>query len=117
MCREPLWCSFPSSLRLGAARFSKTRTRRIQGLQRKRGGGGVFPLLRQRNLIIGCAGDARGVQGAVLGKSYDLSTHIDRARLPVISAERRESSHVAELPKKREAHMVCADAANVFAVR
>ena len=53
----------------------------------------------------------------VFRKSYDLSTVIDRARLPVISAERRESAHVEELPKKRATLKVCAEAANVFAVR
>jgi hypothetical protein len=63
------------------------------------------------------AGRARGVQGAVFRKSYDLSTVIDRAGLPVISAERRESAHVEELPKKRATRKVCAEAANVFAVR
>src|ERR1700722_3401234 len=89
----------------------------IETHQRKRFGGAVFPHHRQRNLIIGCAGLARVVPGAVFRKSYDLSTDIDRARLPVISAERRESSHVPELPKKRATRMVCADAANVFAVR
>jgi hypothetical protein len=46
-----------------------------------------------------------------------LSAVIDRAGLPVISAERRESAHVEVLPKKRETHTVCAEAANVLAVR
>jgi len=46
-----------------------------------------------------------------------LSTVIDRARLPVIPAERREGAHVEELPKKWEPSFVCAEAANVFPVR
>src|SRR5262249_48366171 len=38
------------------------------------------------------------------------------ARLPVISAERRESAHMEELPNKRAARMVRVEATNVFAV-
>src|ERR1700723_654702 len=89
----------------------------IETHQWKSFGGAFFPYHRQRNPIIGCAGRARGVQGAVLRESYDLSTVIDRARLPVISAERRESAHLGESLKNRATRMVCAEAANVFAVR
>jgi hypothetical protein len=46
-----------------------------------------------------------------------LSTRVNRARLPVISAERGERAHVAELPKKRATGCVCAEGANVFTVR
>src|SRR5579863_5047532 len=42
---------------------------------------------------------------------------VDPARLPVVSAERRESDHVGELPKKRATRKVGAESANVFAVR
>jgi hypothetical protein len=46
-----------------------------------------------------------------------LSTVVDRARLPVISTERRESAHLESLPKKRATRKVVAEVANVFAVR
>jgi hypothetical protein len=46
-----------------------------------------------------------------------LSVVIDRARLPVISAERGESAHAAVSPKKRATRKSCAKGANVFAVR
>ena len=85
--------------------------------QRKRFGGAFFPQHRQCNPIISCVRRACGVHGTVFRKSYDSSTVIDRARLPVISAERRESAHLEELPKKRATRKVCAEAANVFAVR
>src|ERR1700674_2412472 len=85
--------------------------------RRKSLGFAVFPQHWQLNPIISRARRARGVRDTVFRKSYDLSTVIDRARLPVISAERRESSHVEELPKKRATRKVCAEAANVFAVR
>ena len=42
---------------------------------------------------------------------------IHGAGLPVISAERRESAHVAVSPKKRTTRKMCAESANVFAVR
>src|SRR6202043_1368545 len=87
------------------------------GTRRQSSGFTVFPQHRQLNPIISCARQACGVHGTVFRKSYDLSTVIDRARLPVISAERRESAHVEELPKKRATRKVCAEAANVFAVR
>src|SRR5580704_12615136 len=77
----------------------------------------LFPQHRQLNPIISCPRRACGVHDAVFRKSYDLSTVIDRARLPVIPAERREGAHVGKLPKKREASVVCAEAANVFPVR
>src|SRR5580692_8387990 len=53
----------------------------------------------------------------VFRKSYDLSAVIDRARLPVISAESREGFHVEVLPQKRATRKVGAESANVFAVR
>ena len=62
----------------------------------------VFPQHRQLNPIISCARRACGVHDTVFRKSCDLSTVIDRAGLPVISAERRESAHVEDLPKKRD---------------
>src|SRR5258708_5682304 len=77
----------------------------------------LCPQHRQLNPIISCASRACGVHGTVFRKSYDLPMVIDRARLPVISAERRESAHVEQLPKKRATSKVCAEAANVFAVR
>src|SRR5580700_8607506 len=77
----------------------------------------LLPQHRQLNPIISCASRACGVHGTVLRKSYDLPTVIDRARLPVISAEGRESAHMEDLPKKRATRKVCAEAANVFAVR
>jgi hypothetical protein len=40
-----------------------------------------------------------------------------RPRSPVISAERRESAHVGELPKKWATRKLCAEGANVFTVR
>ncbi len=46
-----------------------------------------------------------------------MSTVIDRARLPVISAERREGPHLGEFPEKRATRKVRAEAANVFAIR
>jgi hypothetical protein len=76
-----------------------------------------FPQHRQLNPIISSARRACGIHDAVFRKSYDLSTVIDRAGLPVISAERRESAHVEDLPKKRATRKVCAKTANVFAVR
>ena len=42
---------------------------------------------------------------------------IDSGRLPVISADRRQSAHVAVLPNKRTTGKSCAEAAQVFAVR
>src|SRR5690348_2791557 len=90
---------------------------RIAIHRRKSMGLAVYPQHRQLNPIIRCARRARGVHGTVFRESYDLPTVIDRARLPVISAERRKSSHVEELPKKRETSFVCAKAANVFPVR
>src|SRR5579863_3151222 len=78
----------------------------------------VCPQHRQLDPITRVRGSrACGVHAAVFRKSYDLSTVIDRARLPVISAERRESTHVEELPKKRKTRKVGAEAADVFAVR
>ena len=85
--------------------------------QRKSFGVCLFPQRRQRNPIVGCAGWACGVHGTVFGISDDFFAVIDSAGLPVISAERRKSAHVAVSPKKRNARKVCAEAANVFAVR
>src|ERR1700722_7256289 len=85
--------------------------------QRKRLNGAVFPFRRQRNPIIRYAGRAGRVQRAVFRESYDLSTVIDRAGLPVVSAERRESPHLREFPEKRATRKMCAEATNVFAVR
>jgi hypothetical protein len=45
-----------------------------------------------------------------------LSAVIDSTGLPVISAERGESAHVEELPKKRTTRKVCAEGAKVFTV-
>src|ERR1700683_1265465 len=84
--------------------------------QRKSFGAASFPQRRQRNPIVGSAGWGRGVHGTVFGISDDFSAVIDGAGLPIISAERRKSAHVAESPKKRNARKVCAEAANVFAV-
>src|SRR6266446_2978915 len=81
--------------------------------RRKRLGFAFFPQHRQFNPIR----RASGVHDSVFRKSCDLSMVIDRAGLPVISAERRESAHVAVLPKKRTTRKSCAEAANVFAVR
>ena len=85
--------------------------------QRKGFGGASFPQRRQRNPIVGYAGWACGVHGTVFGKSDDFSAVIDGAGLPIISAERRKSPHVAVSPKERNARKVCVEAANVFAVR
>jgi hypothetical protein len=52
-----------------------------------------------------------------LRSSYDLPAVIDIAGPSVVSAQRRESAHLAELPKKRAARKVCAKSAKVFAVR
>ena len=84
--------------------------------QRKRLDGAVFPLRRQSDAIINDAGGAGVVQRAVFRESYDLPAVIDRAGLPVVSAERRESFYVEELPEERAADVMCAEAANVFAV-
>jgi hypothetical protein len=58
----------------------------------------------------------RGLSYPVVS-ACDLPAVIDIAGLSVIFAQRRESAHVAELPKKRATGKVCAEAANVFAVR
>jgi hypothetical protein len=76
----------------------------------------VFPQYRQLNPIVRCVRRACGVHDTVFRKSYDLSTVIDGARLPVVSAERRKSAHVEELPKKRPTRKVCSETANVFAI-
>src|SRR5579863_5956974 len=60
---------------------------------------------------------ASGISDSRFRSSCDLSAVIDRARLPVISAERRQSVHVEVLPYKRKTNMVCAETTNVFAVR
>ena len=57
----------------------------------------------------------RGLSYPVVS-ACDLPAVIDIAGLSVIFAQRRESA-VAELPKKRATGKVCAEAANVFAVR
>jgi len=49
---------------------------------RKWGGSAVFPQHRQEDPIISRARLACGVHGTVFCKSYDLSTVVDRARLP-----------------------------------
>src|SRR6202041_2632372 len=90
---------------------------KVASHQRKRLDGAVFPFRRQRNPIIRYASRAGRVEGAVFRESYDLSTVIDRARLPVISAERREGSHLGEFPEKRATRKVRAEAANVLAIR
>ena len=56
-------------------------------------------------------------QGPSFPKSYYFSAVIDSAGLPVISAHRRESDHVAVSPKKRTTRKYCAEGANVFTVR
>ena len=77
----------------------------------------ALPQHPQVNPIINRVRRACGVHDAVFRKCCDLSTVIDPARMPVISAERGESAQVEELPKKRATRKVCAEAANVFAVR
>src|SRR5579864_3238049 len=71
-----------------------------------------FPQHRQHRLFRW----ASGVSDRRLRLSYDLSAIIDIAGLSVISAQRRESAHIAVLPKKRATRKPCAEAANVFAV-
>jgi len=46
-----------------------------------------------------------------------LSAVIDSAGLPVIPAHRWQSAHEAVLPKKRKTRKVCAETANIFAIR
>src|SRR6266567_4215525 len=60
---------------------------------------------------------ASGVSDSRFRSSCDLSAVIDSAGQPVISAQRRESAHVAVLPKKRATRKPCAEGAKVFAVR
>src|SRR6266700_2567942 len=54
---------------------------------------------------------------AVSRVAYGLAPFVDGIGLPVISAHRRESPHVAVSPKKRTTRKFCAKAANVFTVR
>ena len=60
---------------------------------------------------------ASGVSDIRLRISCDLSAVIDGTSLPVISTDRGKTSHVAVLPNKRTTRKVCAEAANVLAVR
>src|SRR5216683_642689 len=83
--------------------------------RRKRLGFAFFPQHRQCSLKRGARGTSR-VNDSRFRKSGDLSAVIDRAGLPVISAHRRESAHVAVSPNKRTTRKPCAEAANVFAV-
>src|SRR5215469_7743127 len=60
---------------------------------------------------------ASGVQVSRFRSSCDVSAVIDRAGLPVISPQRGESAYVEVLPEKRTTLTLCAQGANVFAVR
>src|SRR5271154_6869821 len=83
--------------------------------RRKRSDFASFPKYRRNNLSR-LAGRASGVLDRRFRNAYYLSAVIDSAGLPVISAERRESAHVEELPKKRATSKVCAEGAKVFTV-
>src|SRR5262245_43618070 len=83
---------------------------------RKRLGFAFFPQYR-RCSPARCAGWASRVRDSRFGIACDFSAVIDSAGLPVISAHCRESAHVAVLPKKRTTRKLCAEGANVFAVR
>src|SRR6266700_5267292 len=84
--------------------------------RRKSMGSAVFPY--HWRIRLGSRGSwACGIRNSGFRKSCDLSAVIDGIGLPVISAHRRESPHVAVSPKKRTARKFCAKAANVFTVR
>src|ERR1019366_2320789 len=85
--------------------------------RRKSLGFAFVPQHRQVNPIIRVALRAGGVHHTVFRISYDLSAVIDGAGLPVIPAHRWQSAHDAVLPKKRKTRKVCAEPANVFAIR
>src|SRR6202035_874244 len=57
-----------------------------------------------------------GVRDCRFRNAYYLSAVIDSAGLPVISAQRRESHHVAVSTQKRAPSKVCAEGAHVFTV-
>src|SRR5262249_18726031 len=58
-----------------------------------------------------------GVDVSRFCKSYHFSAVVNGTGLPIIAADRGESTHVAVSPKKRNTDKVRAEAANVFAVR
>src|SRR6202050_3170865 len=85
--------------------------------RRKNLGFAFGPQHRHANPIISHASRARGVHDTIFRPSCDLSAVIDGAGLLVISAHRWETDHDAVFPKKRKTRKVCAETANVFAVR
>src|SRR5437899_1028891 len=83
--------------------------------RRKRSDFAFFPQYRRYNLSR-LARRASGVRDRRFRNAYYLSAVIDSAGLPVISAQRRESHHVAVSPKKRTTRKFCAKGAKVFTV-